>query len=244
MKHTTHSLAMRDAALASALGVLAQPGADFGVEFSSDTSHGSDFGIEFGDDDDDWGAEAPAAGMQQAAALANPKHPASPFHPANHQRMITMWNKQHKAATHTAKRQALIEPNAGSSMKVERYTFSVGSTNVTLGTAASLNSGNGLSNSPSVNFRPERFTCNSPGPGFVTLTAIQVANVNGLVGAQEDSWTFNPNSVGIYMSLPTLTPSNKATITGASTTFVPPGYTLGLTFPFIASFTGWATMVA
>ena len=85
---------------------------------------------------------------------------------------------------------------------------------------------------------------NSPQPGVFTLTAIQVANVNAMVGGQTDAFIYGPQSQGVHLDLPTLTPANRLTVSGSWTGFAPTEYTTVTNFPFCATFQGPATVVA
>src|SRR3954463_13288161 len=108
MRPNARQLAMRDPAMAALFGGIATAqigtnGSDFGGEF------GADFGDDdYGDDDaggdfgDDYGADAPAP-----AALAR------------------LGKKVHMARQRGNKRRALLNPNADSALKVERYAFTL-----------------------------------------------------------------------------------------------------------------------
>jgi hypothetical protein len=218
-------LAMRDPALAALMGVVAMSGSDFG----HDSSYGSDFGAEFGDDfgtefgtdfGDEFGADAPAGRPTEAQAMA-------------------LWNKHHKQAAHTQRRERLLEPNKGSAVKVERYSFSINQA-IVLGVASALT----LTGQPDTSIRPQRVIMNAPSPGFVTVSEIKVANVSVTVGVTEDAFGYSAIAVGSHLDMPTLSPSNKATVLGNYTGFVPPGFVGGAAYLFVASFQGPASIVA
>jgi len=234
MGRNGREIAMRDPALAALMGVM---GSDFGDEevyddlgepdlFEGETTFG---GISFGDEDDDVGLDSIFGAAAPAAAMTNP---------AVAQRIV-QHHMQKRA--HRDRRLLLLEPNKYSEVKVERYTFSVSQVISTLGTAQTLGP---VSNSPDVNFRPQRVTCNSPSPGFVLIAEGRVANVSFTVGGTIDSWQFNANSVGQSLDVPTLTPANKATFTGNYTALVPTPLSGTGSYTFIMSFTGPASIVA
>jgi hypothetical protein len=235
MGRNGREIAERDPALAALMGIM---GSDFGDEFEAfdgvdgepdlfegETQFG---GISFGEDDDDMGLES----IFGAAA------PSAAINPQVAQRIVQhhMQKRQHRD-----RRLLLLEPNKYSEVKVERYTFSVSQVISTLGTAQTLGP---VSNSPDVNFRPQRVTCNSPSPGFVLIAEGRVANVSFTVGGTIDSWQFNANSVGQSLDVPTLTPANKATFTGNYTALVPTPLSGTGSYTFIMSFTGPASIVA
>lgn len=234
-------LAMRDPARAALFGAIG--GASFGAErgraasFGSDPFFGADFGNvvdpfagdddPFGDDadfgdDDMFGADFGAAARPTPAAMARTYVAAK------------------KKAAKTAKRKSLLEPNAGSAQKIERYSFAI-STPIVLGTPSSF----AINGSPDVAVRPQRLVVNAPAPGFVTFSSIRVANVTVTVGpGTVDGFSYNPLAVGTILDLPTLSPQNRATFTGNYTGFTPPGYIGGSAYTLSFEFIGWAEIVA
>lgn len=231
MKPNSMALAMRDPALAAALGVAigASASADFGYDalnpgslYDGDTDDmGYQFGYQFGDDATAV-AGLPMLTAQQAIAVAPP-----------HAVLASQWAQQ-KAAT--ANRERLINPNKGSSVNIERYEFAVNQT-ITLGTPATFIQ----SNSPDVNIRPERLTANAPSVGFVSFDDIKVANVSVVVGGTIDAFNFSALAVDSKMDLPTLSPANKAKMSGSYSGISIAGLT---TFPFSLAFKGPATVMA
>lgn len=237
MRPNAKQLALRDPAAAVLLGAIAgadfgsEP-SDFGAEFGDDwgadfgsvfspTDFGEDFGADFGDD---FGAAA--------AALTVPK--------PTPQVMANMYVASMKKKAKTDKRKNLLEPNAGSAAKVERYSFAV-SQAITIGTGVAMN----VTGSPDVDIRPQRVVCNVPTPAFVFLSLIKVANVTVTVGpGVEDAFDYSAIAVGTMLDLPTLTPANRATVQGTYTGFIPPGYVNGTSSFFVTSFKGWASIVA
>lgn len=242
MRPTAKDLAMRDPALAALTGAIV--GADFGCEadgtlgdaefgFGIDPNltpfmPGAEFGDDNGDGEGDWefgsyygyGAPPPPPAMHPAAV-----HAIVQRHVAT-QRQV-------------ARRAALLEPNKGSSVKVERYTFPLNQT-LTLGTAVALS----LSQQPDVTIRPQRVVMNAPTAGFCTIATMKVANVSVIVGATSDAFEFSPIAVGSILDMPTLSPANRATVTGNYTGFVPPGFVGASSFLFVVSFQGPASIVA
>jgi hypothetical protein len=222
MRPKANQLAMRDPALASLLGVM--PGSDFGAEFGGgyDPNVGADWGADIGDEYGvEFGDDAPAAMPTKQAALA-------------------AWKNQSVQRAHSTRRGMLLEPNKGSAIKVERYTFSVNQA-LTLGIALALTT---MTGQPDTNIRPQRVTMNAPTPGFATITELKVANVSVTVGGIADAFQFSAQAVGQTLDMPTLSPANRATVLGAYTGFVPPGFVGGSPYLFTASFTGPASIVA
>jgi hypothetical protein len=211
MRPNSSQLAMRDPALAALLGVHSQPGADFGAEFGDEYGLDS-WGAEFGDD-----PKAPITPSQASAAVA----------------MV----RQQQASTRN--RNALLEPNKGSSVKVERYTFSVNQ-NLVLGTPLTFTA----SNQPDTTIRPQRVTMNAPSSGFLTVSEIKVANVSVTVGGALDAFQFSPLAVGQHLDMPTLSPSNRASVAGSYSGFTPPGFVAASNYLFAMSLTGPATVIA
>lgn len=258
MRPNSRQLALRDPAAAALLGVIAGDnfgqessyGADFaadpfgsefgGVSFGDD--YGADFGTMFGDQygADLWGADFGAAPAHPAHAH-HAHHAAHPAHPPAHpQQMAQMWAQHHKRKAKTAQRANLLEPNAGSAVKVERYAFPI-SQSITIGTAATIN----MTGSPDVDIRPQRVVCNVICQNFVYLTLIKVANVTVTVGpGVQDASDYANNAVHTSLDLPTLTPANRATIQGNYFGFIPPGFTNGAASFFVTSFLGPASIVA
>lgn len=211
-KTNRFDLLSRDPARAAFMGAMP---ADFGGERPRKRGAdfgGIDFGYEFGDE------PAPAALPSRSEAMQ-------------------AWHSHTKMAKITESRARLLEPNRGSAVRVERYGFSV-SKDLTLGTATDIN----VNNNPNTNIRPQRVSCNAPIPGFVTLSNISVGNVNILVGGDFDAYDFNANGVDQELDLPTLTPANRATVTGSYTGVTPSGYVAAAAFKFITSFKGPASM--
>lgn len=225
---SARNLALRDTALAILVG--AHNPADFGSEEDS-------FGAEFGDDwgldddfegegdfgDDDWGAEFGAAAAKPTPA-----------------KVQQVWKKHATQQARAQKRALILEPNKGSAIKVERYSFSIDQ-DITLGTASDIS----MTGQPDTTIRPQTVTMNAPTPMFATIANIKVANVSVTVGpGNEDAYNYNANGWGRSLDMPTLSPANRATITGRYTGFVPTGFVGGQEVNFNASFKGPASIVA
>jgi len=224
MKPTNKQLALRDPALAALVGAL--PGDNFGVEFGDDFD---DYGTEFADP---YGADAPAGAMGPVSTAAIPA--------PTPQQAMALWRSHHANMQRSQRRGLLLEPNKGSSVKIERYVFSVSQV-LTLGSG-----GAGAviaSNNPDVTIRPQRVSTNAPTPSFVLLDNIKVANVSVVVGGLVDAFDFNANGVGQTLDMPTLTPSNRASVSGEYTGLAPSPFSTG-SFTFIVSFKGPATITA
>lgn len=238
MRPNSHQLALRDPAAAALLGLVAVAGMNFGSEpeaqfgaefgygdFSPMGSDGSGMGAEFGDESD-WGAEFGAA-----AAAASTPSPAQ---------LLALHKQQIAKNAATNKRASLLEPNKYSAVKVERYSFGL-SQAITIGTAVAI----ALSGNPSVDIRPQRICTNVPGPNYVYLSLIQVANVVVTVGnGVEDANDYAANAVGTILDLPTLSTQTPARVTGNYLGFVPPAYVVASASFFTTSFKGWANIVA
>lgn len=160
-------------------------------------------------------------------------HPAHPHHAAH----------GHPHAHHmdaTAARTLLLDPNRGSTVKVERYSFSFSPDDpLVLGTASALGT---FTEQPSASIRGQRVVMNSPQEGFVTMTALQIANVNVFIGGIEDAFTYSARSNGVMLDLPRLDTQNRATASGDYSGFLPPGFTATADFPFIVTLQGPATL--
>lgn len=190
----------------------AHVGADFGGDYDFSGDPEPDFGWEFGAD------APPPAGNVQAWA-----------------------QKAAREQAITDARVRLMQPNADSRVKVQRYIFG-------LSTALVLGAGGAgpiaAQNNPSVKIRPQRVSCNAPAPGFATLTALQVGNVNVFAGGVLDAFFFNANGVGQSLDLPMIEPANQVQLAGAYSGYVPTGYAGGAAFTFSVGLTGPATITA
>jgi hypothetical protein len=220
------NLALRDPAAAAAFGIMpgADMGADFGNDWAGDVGFGDDMGLVGFGDDAGFGAAATAA-----ASVPRPTE----------QQAMALWKRHHMQAAHTARREALIDPNKHSTVKIEKYVFPLNQV-LTFGTAVAIS----MSSQPDTKIRPQRVTTNAPVPMMILLTEIKVANVSVTIGAGngEDAFAFNANGQGQELSLPTLEPSNKATVLGTYGGLTPPGFLLGGTATFVVSFKGPSTM--
>lgn len=250
-------LALRDPAAAIMLGAIA--GADFGTEHHNRRGSGNRFGRPNNDNDaalspfgkdhgfmgadfatSDYGADFGSSFSPVGADFGDDDFGADAAHPSP-QQLVAMHKKIVASNKHTARRASLLEPNAGSRIKVERYSFGL-SQQITIGSVANIN----MNGAPSVDLRPQRVCSNVPGPNFVFLTLIQVANVVVTVGqgSFEDANDYAANAVGTMLDLPTLSPQNRATVAGQYNAFIPPAYINGTTSQFCMSFKGWAEIVA
>lgn len=233
MKHSAYSLAMRDPALAALMGVGVSD-SDFGADFGSD--FGGDFGDDLGADEgfvgademgddygDDFGAQASARGglttQQQVKLLA-------------------AWKRHRARQAVTAKRARILNPNANSLEKVERYIFPL-SQEITFGVPSAIS----LNDRPDVRIRPQRITTNAPCQMFASLTDVKLANVSVKVGAGSiDAFTFGAQGVGVSLDMPTIEPSQAARVTGNYSGLTPPPFAGGTTTIFNVNLIGPATM--
>jgi hypothetical protein len=215
MRPNSKQLALRDPAMASILGVVGQD--DFGGEYGDFDDFGLDdeaFGFEFG-------ADAPAGGAMSAAQVQS------------------LVRKAVQGEQITASRTRLISPNKGSNIKIQRYSFNLNAALV-LGTAGAFSG----TSAPDTELRPQRITMNAPSYGFATIENLKVANVSVIVGGVADAFQYNPNAVGQSLDLPTLSPANRATVSGTYSGYVPPGFVAAAPYTFCVSLTGPATIVA
>jgi hypothetical protein len=216
MRPKSSQLAVRDAALGVLSGRTARKGADFGYDYNTPYGFGLDYPIQFAGD------AAPVQPTQQQAVQA--------FH--------AMRNQQ----AQTQKRMQLLQPNAGSSINVERFVFSA-TTLLTLGGA--VESSFTMTQNPTSSVRPKRVTFNAPCPAFAYISAITAANLNATIGGSYlDAYTLNPNGVDQELDIPLLTPAIPVVVTGVYSGFTPPGYADGQSFRLSAAFSGPASMVA
>jgi len=255
-----YSLAARDPAKAALMGAIS--GHQFG--FGDDYGFGSYGGrgmsafdpsmnIGFG-----WGFGAAPQGP--AAAPLHPLHPAHhamamhpaahpaahpgggihPAHPAHPAHAAVAWAQSHANPSSTASRTMLLDPNRDSTVKVTRYSFSFSPTAaLVLGTPSSLGT---FTQQPSTSVKGQRVITNAPIPGFVTLTTLQIANVNVFVGTAEDAFTYNAGAQGVMLDLPRLDPQNRATAAGTYSGALPAGFTAGTAFQFIITLQGPSTL--
>jgi hypothetical protein len=233
------TLAMRDPALAAALGII---GDDFGAEsrfggygsFGGPGYHGSFGGYGSFGDDPSAAAAAASAPVPVRPGSAAMVHPAN--HPDNQGAVQAMWNDNARRDAATRKRLSGLYPNADSNVDVERYSFPVATTLTALGTPQAFS----MSGSPDCTIRPQRVLFNSPAPAFAMITDIKVANLSALIGGGTTEDTFFYSSLGqqLEIDVPTINPQNKVIVPGSYTGFVPTGFTPGLTFPLVASFRG------
>jgi hypothetical protein len=234
MRPNSRQLALRDPAISALVGIIGSGGSDFGRESSFGADFGADFDGEFGADVDvgadfgldihgDLGAEAVRPTAKQAVAA---------FH---HHRNKMMASKR---------REAVLYPNKGSDVQVERYAFSTAAA-ITMGTPLALN----MTNNPDTTIRPQVVTMNAPSPMFVFVQEISVANVKVTIGGGqvEDAYNYSALAVGKTLDMPTVTPAQRAQVIANYTGFVPPAFVGGV-FPsqlyFTATFKGPASVVA
>jgi hypothetical protein len=252
---TTMALALRDPAAAALFGVLGGPGATFGNEshagvgqdlagFGDDSGVGGYYGYGRGGSSH-FGADPTMPPMAPPGYAPHPMHHGG--HHGGHQLhpdVQKVWDEHHKRKHHQEQREKLLDPNAGSPTKVERYDFSL-SQDLTLSDDGSEAADfTDLNLQPSVTIRPQRASFNAPAAGYFIVSSIQVANVNALVGGATDAFIYGPQSQGIHLDLPTLTPANRLQVGGSYNGFLPNGYTSGQDFMFVATFQGPATVVA
>lgn len=221
--------------LAHALLIGAAAGSDFGGVMGG-SSYGSDFGGEFGAEfgyGGDFGDDA-------APAAVSPASPAHPLHPANQPKMMALWAQHQAMAKKRGSRYALLDPNAGSDLKVEGYSFSLTANITALATAqAGIVMG---PSTPSTNIKPVRLAINTPCPGFLYVNNIQVSNVSIILGGAGDAWKYNANNVGAHIRVPLLTPSTPASANVTYSGLLPTQFVAGTAFGIDVGFEGPATL--
>jgi len=231
MTYNANDLAMRDPALAALVG--AQDGADFG----RDSQFGADGGF--------FGWDAPGADYYGynpigydigAEGFFAGNFGAEPPRPTPEQ-ALSLWNAHHAAKRETARREALLNPNAGSTKKVERYSLGIRQ-NLTVGTASTFVA----VKNPQTELRPQRIVTNVPSPGFCIVTDVKVANVSVLQGDGMDAFMLAQDSWGVQYDIPTLSPANGVTVSVEQTTATPSGFDVSDAFPFMISFLGPSSM--
>jgi hypothetical protein len=240
-------LAMRDPALAALMGAL--PGGDFGSDplENSQADFGAQFGISPYDVHANMGADF---GLAPGVAAWNPGSSPTPAAVAlmapgvnpsvlanSHPALVQAWAQQQAQTQQTDGRSRLLDPNRGSHVKVERYSFSM-STVLALNTPSAFS----ITLQPNVTIRPQRLIANAPTPNFVLLSSLQIANVNVFVGTQEDAFTYSAGAMGVMLDLPTLDPAYRATAAGNYTGIVPPGFSVPFSYTFVMTLQGPAAM--
>lgn len=230
-------LAARDPATLAVLGLAASTfGSRFAGEFGAD--FGDDYGDDYGSDDDDLAASIGAEFGDDVGAAVAARVRAR--RPAANPAALQAWKRQQAMAAKTQRRASILEPNRGSSVKVERYSFAI-SQAITIGVGVAIS----LGGSPDVNIRPQRVTMNAPVHMFAFVADIKVANVSVTVGGGfEDAYDYNSNGVGQSLDMPTLSPANRASVLGSYTGLIPPGMVIGFASFFTASFKGPASVIA
>ena len=243
MRPNSKNLSQRDPGLAAFMGAIGAPGSDFGapVQFSWEP----DLQPEFYESQSwqptyQFGVEAPAAPPPRALVHHGGHHGGHPAAHPHFQEMVALWNRHHAMRAHTGRREMLLEPNKGSAVKIERYSFGINTT-ITLGVVGAALT---LTGQPDVNIRPQRVIMNAPSPGFAIIDEIKVANVSVTVGVQEDAFNYSALAQNSHLDMPTLSPANRATVLGEMTGFVPPGFTGGTSYLFTTSFQGPASVIA
>lgn len=232
---TASLLARRDPASLAILGVVASNfGSNFAGEFGDD--YGDDNGFAAGDNDlaaeigAEFGDDVGAAVARRIAKRPSAVNPA----------VQKVWAKAQMEQARTQRRASILNPNAGSQVKVERYAFSI-STAIVIGVGAGI----AITGQPDTSIRPQRVTMNAPTTNYVFINEIKVANVSVTVGSgAEDAFNYNALGVGQSLDMPTLSPANRATVLGTYTGYVPPGFAAGMATQFSVTFKGPASVIA
>jgi hypothetical protein len=211
-------------------------GADFGDDYGND--FGDDYGSDFGDEvaaeiAAEFGAEAGAA-VQTALAARAPAAMTRASTPA-----IQAFNKMRAVQARSARRGMLLDPNKGSTVKVENYELPM-SEAIVIGTSQPFTA---LSTTPQTEFKPNGLVTNAPQPGFAFLQDIKAANVSASVSNfVTDAYNYNANATRSTIHLPKLLPQTTVSITGSYTGAVPPGIFAGTPSFFTATLYGPSTL--
>ncbi len=227
---------MRDPALAALVGAIA--GSDFGSEASFGADFGDDMHGDFGDDmHGDFGSDMHGDfGSDMHGDFGAAASTPTP------QQSMALWHRARAAKMATNRRVRHLFPNAGSSVAIEEFSFPLNPpANPVFGVAGATN----MTNNPDVTIRPQRIVFNLPSLGLYIISEVKTANVGCLVGGAgtQDAGMFGPNSVGVRLSCPTLTPQNRLTILGNWTALVPAGgFVNGVAYPLGATAIGPAKM--
>jgi hypothetical protein len=208
-------------------------GADFGQDFGDD--YGDDaaaevvaqMSAEFGDE---VGAAVQAA-LSAAPTAALAVRPAAPA--------MQAWNRMQAVARKSSMRGALLDPNKGSTVKVENYELPM-SEAIVIGTAHVFVA---LSTTPQTEFKPTGLVTNAPQPGYAFIQDIKAANVSASVSNfLTDAFNYNANATRSTIHLPKLLPQTTVSITGNYTGAVPPGILAGTPSFFCATLYGPSTL--
>ena len=232
-------LAMRDPARAAAFGLFGGDsrsstfGDDFPTNFGADTALAREYGQ--GGEGRGWGDKE--VNMQAFRNLATQdvnrgrevRHESAAL-----ERLEALERKLARMHARTQERRELIEPNAGSGIDVGRLMFPISQNIPLLGAPSVFVNFYGQ---PDTTIKPERIAMNAPVYGFVLVQDVKVKNVSAIIGNQTDAAFFSGTAVGMHVSLPKLTPSNKLTVYAAYTGAVPPGYAIGA-YPFVVQAIG------
>lgn len=244
-------LAMRDPARAAIMGAISGESFGFGQDYGASqvandrrpsprlaySRPSVGFGDDYGFGAYDYGFGAPAHHAKHPAAHPGAHPAAHPAHPAH---AAHAWATSPHNPTSTASRTMLLDPNRDSTVKVTGYSFSFSPiASLVLGTPSSLGT---FTQQPSTSIKGRRVLTNAPVPGFVLLTALQIANVNVFVGTTEDAFTYNAGAQNVIMDLPRLDPQNRATASGSYTGALPAGYTAGSAYQFVITLQGPSTL--
>lgn len=225
MRPTSDSLAARRPALAALLGIDPVEG-----NFGADSTFGSEFG--FGDEmEGEFGFERPWAPLEQEMGVQRNELVAD-------QRQLQKYrNLEARREERSLVHELEMDPNAGQSLKLGRYSFGLSQT-ITIGVATGLY----MSDSPATSLRTKRVIMNAPTVGFATISAVLIANVTTTVGGAEDAFAYSAQSFGNNVDYPTLPPSQKATVTGNYTSLAPAPLANGQSFLFTVRFSGISTI--
>ncbi len=223
----SNTLAMRSPAQAALLGVFAD--GDFGADFGGFGGFGDDYGTGLANKDVDQGHWRNAAELRHDRGVIR-----------SDQRKIGTWIHEERAQAARAQREQArcdqLDPNEGLSMKIGRYSFTLNQALI-IGTLAAIS----MTLQPDTRIRPQRVLFNAPCFAFATISTIKVANVSVLVGGSEDAFMYTNVAVGVHLDMPTLSPSNRATVVGSYGALAPAPYSIGFAYPFTATFQGPST---
>jgi hypothetical protein len=158
----------------------------------------------------------------------------------NIKKTVTAWVRNVKSYSAAKKREALLNPNKNSRVKVEEYELPL-SQALVIGHREFFFPE--LCSTPQVEFRPYKMTCNMNQPGIIFIVDIKVANISASVtNYVVDAYSYNPQS-NHRMHLPTLKPQTMISVQGFYPGLVPNGMREDTEFFFCCTFHGYAEMV-
>ena len=148
------------------------------------------------------------------------------------QRSLLAYDKERRSI----ERKLILDPNGGQVLKLGKYSFGL-AVGIKIGTAAGVYQ----TGSPATTLRVKKIVINVPCPGFLYLSTLLTANVATTVGGVEDAWAYSAQSC-VEVDYPTLSPSQKVTLSGNYTGLVLRPYRRGADYQITATLFGPSTI--